>query len=287
MIAESPVAGCGYGCFGLVYPEYMREGDNETQYAHNSYLQFAAELGVWGGLLLLAIAMMYNWSYIRRRRRTGRTGFTERDAFFIATNAFWLHNFVDFSIYAPELGSFGFLAAALSLPEDKNGAYLPTRSFLRGAARIGVALLLLLCLLHTCASYRSTQFYEAAKELARKSNDEAYPVVVEACRWNPLSERGKELAFFILDAQKTHPEDRIILLELEETEPRLPWVHYVLGTRMAASGDWSEAYYQLKRAGELFPLKYGESSTVFGEAILKGLKSHSASSENPGESVVP
>ncbi|QOJ04360.1 MAG: O-antigen ligase family protein [Planctomycetia bacterium] len=55
MIKESPIHGMGFGNFALEYPRFVADNIEFVRYAHNDYLQWTAELGVVGLVLLLAL----------------------------------------------------------------------------------------------------------------------------------------------------------------------------------------------------------------------------------------
>jgi O-antigen ligase len=61
-VGEHPIEGTGAGTFATVYPEYQLRVISATTNAHNFYAQTAVELGLIGGLLLTAIAVMAIWS---------------------------------------------------------------------------------------------------------------------------------------------------------------------------------------------------------------------------------
>src|SRR5207249_153517 len=54
-IVEVHPLGTGLNTFGIIYPEYMQPGANETQFVHNTALQLLSELGL---PLVLAVALL-------------------------------------------------------------------------------------------------------------------------------------------------------------------------------------------------------------------------------------
>ncbi|MDQ7087203.1 MAG: O-antigen ligase family protein [Acidobacteriota bacterium] len=95
MATAQPVTGTGLGSFGALYPRYRRAGDSETLYAHNSWLQIAAE-GGWPALALLCAAAVF---FFRRWR--GVSGAGDGLWLLAALLAFVVHNLVDFTAYLP------------------------------------------------------------------------------------------------------------------------------------------------------------------------------------------
>lgn len=65
MIADKPLLGIGWGAYGLVYPEYdffVQDAGTKIFHAHNMYLHIAAEIGIPGLLVFLAIL----WGHAHR-----------------------------------------------------------------------------------------------------------------------------------------------------------------------------------------------------------------------------
>ncbi|MDD5644823.1 MAG: O-antigen ligase family protein [bacterium] len=64
MLKDNPFLGVGSGAFGAFYPKYKLAGAQETQMAHNDYVQVAAETGLIGfGLYVAALALiLFNMS---------------------------------------------------------------------------------------------------------------------------------------------------------------------------------------------------------------------------------
>lgn len=89
-----PVAGTGLGSFGSLYPGVRQPDDNETLYAHNSWLQLAVE----GGLPALVLLVAAAWALWRRARDDLEP---ERLWALAGAVAFAAHNLVDFTAFLP------------------------------------------------------------------------------------------------------------------------------------------------------------------------------------------
>lgn len=60
MIADKPFFGIGWGAYGIVYPEYdffVQDAGTKIFHAHNMYLHIAAEIGIPGLLVFLALLL--------------------------------------------------------------------------------------------------------------------------------------------------------------------------------------------------------------------------------------
>jgi O-antigen ligase/tetratricopeptide (TPR) repeat protein len=95
MAAAHPFNGTGIGTFEYVCPQFTETGF--TRAAHQTYLQFAAETGVVGGVALawLMVSLItLTWKGLRRAPAESRPLLI---AFLVAIVGFALHNLVDYS----------------------------------------------------------------------------------------------------------------------------------------------------------------------------------------------
>ena len=103
LIADFWITGCGFQTFESVFPEYQRNSLKfRIEYAHNDYVQAAAELGVTGCAIVAVLAFGVVKS-IRRQALSGRS----EDARLLATACILsiacmlIHSLVDFNLYIP------------------------------------------------------------------------------------------------------------------------------------------------------------------------------------------
>ncbi len=100
IIKDFPVTGVGIGNFGIIYPKYKLPDANETKYAHNNYLQLAAEAGLLGLLILLWIIFeLYkiSYKYLKQNRDYISLGLLA------SASAFLIHSLIDFDFFIPEV----------------------------------------------------------------------------------------------------------------------------------------------------------------------------------------
>lgn len=96
MIKDRPFRGYGIGNFGEFYARYKLPMAEETQMAHNNYLQVWMEMGLGGILIFLWLISVFL-----------RIGIFSGDS--LSRGAFWgsvaflIHSFVDFDFYVPNL----------------------------------------------------------------------------------------------------------------------------------------------------------------------------------------
>lgn len=102
MIQAHPIFGVGAGVFMHVYPQYVLPGAPEpvAAFAHNLFLQVAAEFGLVGLAIFLAILGRVMW----QAWRLARTGNVFYQGIFAALVGVLIHQQVDIPIWGLEIG---------------------------------------------------------------------------------------------------------------------------------------------------------------------------------------
>jgi O-antigen ligase len=147
LIAAYPAFGCGLGDYETAFLRYQTSVvDRIFTYAHNDYLQIAAELGVLGFL----IAAVLLWPVVARAFRAVSQG-PDRTTRYLglgcagAMAAIGLHSLTDFNMYVPAnamaLAWICGIAASLPLQREQPAAHRHPAFFRRLA--IGMAFLLI------------------------------------------------------------------------------------------------------------------------------------------------
>ena len=219
-----PLLGVGLGGVGQAGLTAPTGAANITPYAHNTYLELAAELGVAGVALALAAGIAL-WRLVAAGRR-------EHLPLALAVAVLPLHNLVDFSAYAPEVVlPWAVLAGTLSARVGPAAAAaLPSWLVIPA---LGGGLLL------TAASWR-------AEVLLTSSFTASPPAAVElalaAARWTPWSVSPVQAAA----GAALGAHDRR-MLEIDNELARRWWVRPV-------SSAWAEMRARLllasQRSGE-------------------------------------
>jgi hypothetical protein len=116
--------GVGLGAFEVAYTPYQTViTDLTIDYAHNDYVQFLAETGVWGWLIApLAIAMFLGLSFRHLRWRLHeQRGWLQFGAA-VGVCGILVHSFSEFNLHIPANAAwFSFLAALATLPRARFG----------------------------------------------------------------------------------------------------------------------------------------------------------------------
>jgi O-antigen ligase len=114
LIRERPVLGSGPGTFSMVFPGYQPPGQPvRFFYAHNDWLEFAAELGLGVFVLLGWLGCRFFRGAWRLSRSRSRTKYAIAIGVGGAGLGILLHGLVDFNLQIP---GNGFLLAALLSP---------------------------------------------------------------------------------------------------------------------------------------------------------------------------
>ncbi len=103
IFSQAPVLGCGFGTFVHVFPPFQPPGVQFGRWlhAHNDYVQFLAEGGIVGALLLAAAAVIVLGHVWRRLREVhgSRRAFVSGLA--VGLLAIGLHSALDYSLHKP------------------------------------------------------------------------------------------------------------------------------------------------------------------------------------------
>lgn len=267
MGGEHPMFGVGAGCYGIAFPPHRDWGMNESQFAHNSYLQLLAETGISIGSLAVVGAGFLAWRLLRAAEPT---------LLVVSCLSFLLHNAVDFTFYVPGVGLTFFCLAGLAAGSLHGTGTRSARGdggglALRSLAALGLATFALLV---TRADIRR----EAARWAVRDDPSQAPMLAAGAVALNPFDSESRSLLSHLQLEGATRTGDPELLQRAEESarraielDPGTPhhWNH--LGRVLLARGDPQGAYLALARAAQLYPIKieYRRDRDDVGAMLLK------------------
>jgi len=118
MLKERPFHGFGFGSFGRIYSKYKLPEAEETQAAHNDFLQVWSELGIIGFLFFLSIFIFYFRELNKRMKNAARLSPLQKVFVyggFVSVLSFALHSLGDFSFYVFGAASVLFMIMGVSL----------------------------------------------------------------------------------------------------------------------------------------------------------------------------
>jgi len=262
MIEDHPLAGTGPGTFGQVFPAYRRNGMNESRYAHCTYLQLIAELGI-GVLPFLVLLPLAAGALVRNGARGAGIGMAAS----VGALAFLLHNLVDFTFYQPAVGALFVLSCAIAAapPEEARAPDSPapgTRWTLAHAVVLAVSVITGLFLVRSGVSDLSRERAAFAHEVG--SGQEG-SLLARAVRWDPLDPepRGNLAALLAARAQAADPASGRDLLNdaLEQAraavrlDPQTAYRRNEIARIELLRGHPAQGWVELARAAALYPLK--------------------------------
>lgn len=265
---EYPFFGTGLGTFGLMYPQYMQPGANEAQYAHNTYLQFGAELGIIGFVLIIFLAGSWCHSVLKGVHDYLRSEVQEKqpDVLYgiggsFAGLGFLLHNIIDFNFYVFPLGLLNAAILGLTLNIFSSGETENTTTFVSnrrtyfavvGLISLGIMMLFVKDWQYTRVSQHKEQ---AAALLQAQQYQKALQSIQAALRSSPTLPEYHAVTGSIL-LYLRQPDQAIVHYRTAiEAEPVTPWFHAGLAEAYLQQPNLSLAYIESRRAAELFPLK--------------------------------
>jgi hypothetical protein len=274
MIRDHPLFGVGPGSFGTFYPRYMQAGMNETQYAHNSYLQLVSTWGLWVLLPIgVAIAVFASRLLTPEPRDAGRL------AAMAGGTAFLVHNLIDFTFYQPGVAVPCALLLGVAVagagPQPAGGETTqpgaegedvarPARG--RGRVALGCVLAALLAV-HGVRAARCSMRLEQAGSAARRGDLAA--ARNEALRASSARPGDPRPWAFLSEMAIVSGGDDPVALRLGRDaaeraaalDPEAAGRHHVLALYHAQDKEPAAAWLEERRAHELFPLKplYGDA----------------------------
>lgn len=105
MFAGREFFGSGLGTFGVLYPTFKPLHAQDTQLAHNDFMQLIVETGLCGFLFLLSIfCLLFYATFIKKN---GKGLF--HVSFAVAFLAVFIHHFADFDLYISGIGGIEWI----------------------------------------------------------------------------------------------------------------------------------------------------------------------------------
>ncbi len=287
MFRDHLFLGTGFRTFGVMYPQYMQPGANESQFVHNTYLQFGAELGLMGFLAVTGCSVFWfsqSWVRLRHGILPSKGNVSSHDhtrvfvgiASFLGGCGFLLHNGIDFDFYVFPLGIFGIsllgltgnmlaLSASDEEPERHHSSIL----------RI-VTIILLCGVLLPVFVWDSRNLYAREQQeqalISLKSNEhhEALSAIANAREAVSAPEYAAFQAQIWLSL---HQYDSALkgFYDAIQAQPDTPWFHSALADTYFRKHNLSMAYLESRQAAELFPFKdaYQQQTKLIQNGLLQ------------------
>lgn len=148
MIKEKPILGFGLGSFGRVYAKYKLPEAEETQMAHNNFLQIWTELGIIGFLMFLCIFIFYFREMNRIMKKFNNLSSIQKVFVYggyVSILSFIFHSLGDFSLYIFSISSVLFMLMGISCGISSERKQLKNKTIVLGTLFVAsVSLVVLL-----------------------------------------------------------------------------------------------------------------------------------------------
>ena len=256
-LADDPVAGLGAGNYGLTYFQQRRTTENVRQ-PHSLELQVLAELGLVGGLGLIALIGGVMWAIFSRRLKTvGRDSLYVRVAatgmflvWFLHTSIDWLHNL-------PGVTGIALVSAAVLMarPEETRAdadLFDDARRW-RNLLLVGAVAVIAAAAMSVGRQYAADRYRESGES---QLGDDPRAALADANRAIDL-DPGDMAARYLRSAAHARFGDyeraREALAEAARREPHNPVPWALLGDLAVRRGDLAQAAQDYSRASELNP----------------------------------
>ena len=263
MIEDHPLFGAGPGSFGTICTRYLGPGMNEARFAHDSYLQAAAEWGLWILLPLGALLVAFARA-LRARGPVAAGDGGARLAALAGGGSFLAHNLGDFTAYLPgvALPAALLLEIGLAPRPAKGGAVERGEPGRRGRWEAAAALAVVAAVaLHAFGAARSRGALELAQERALQGDLER---ALEAGRAAAAARPGDPdppafVAQLILahgiDDPLRRPEGERAASRALALDPDAAILHYTRALYHLRAGEAAQAFRETYAAHLLYPLK--------------------------------
>lgn len=266
MLRDNPLKGYGLGNFSELYPEYKLPEAEETQLAHNNYLQVWVEMGILGLFILLWIVFNF--------LREGISGPCSlkgpwSQGIFWGVLAFFIHGFVDFDFYVPNLlfSAFFLIGVFMAVNAGKKEYIVSKKNSLR-LAYCGLGFIIFFVVVYNQICYINYLWTaERVKSLiSEKKFDRAeqeMDILLRRDVFNPVvhfdSGRLNEIMAFS-EKKKEYLPAAIYEYSLAAFfNPRRPGYHFRLGMMYWALRDepafFKKAVSEFKLAHKSYPAK--------------------------------
>jgi O-antigen ligase len=284
------LSGVGSGNFSIALFPYVGELVRPTKFAHNTYLQLAAEWGVIGAILCALIVLLLI------RRITSRINNSEEKlssvslALMVSTCIYLAANGIEIVSYFQSLGILGavliglMLRKATSNQEDKPQRGKVWKVIVLAAGFAIIAL--------NVSWYFSEYLYNSVQldmqnrllleedQIGEKPDDEVFEDMLRRLD-AALVLNNADFRFYLLKANllnqwaqekpgvsvELYQEELAVLTEAVKICPQQPNIRNMLATSLARQMRFIEAGIQAQRAAELYPYKsdYQRSSRLLQE----------------------
>ena len=265
LLLAKPLAGYGMGAFGIAARPLVTTMNGFTNFAHNSYLQWWVECGLFGFAGILGLVFVF---VVFSRRMLARLQNSDCGVMSLAViwglTAFFIDNLFSFTLIKPNIGVHGWTVLAvfaalvrLSGSGVREGAargFSLAGGFLVCAGSLWMSVLLCtgLLLLQSGREAINSGNADAAGRAFVKGSlvdrwSSSYPMAAGDAMTKAYQASGREYFLRLAEAN---------FLEAVRREPRQYNAYFLLGRIYLVLGENDKALFYSRKARELSPYEY-------------------------------
>lgn len=268
MLEESPLIGVGPGVFGSIYPRYKLPHGEETQMAHNDYLQILAETGLLGFCFYIGCILTIFLSMARKIKcsdlRDGENILLF--AIFIGFFGILVHSFFEFVLYVPGISSTMFFFAAIVLAKSKVPSVrfpVERKWYVSGVIILAILIGFALCYRYSKAIVDSDELYKQAIAVVQEKKLSAgLKLINRAIDVDPDNPQLWHFRGVVSEELRNYEKALVSYKKASELEPSMAFYHFLVAkgikNQYADAGQSIPMYEiekELKIAVEAYPTK--------------------------------
>lgn len=270
MLRAAPIFGTGYGTWGIAQTQFQKNVLEKPLYAHNEYVQIAAETGVVGIIALLGFFIVVITSLWSQMRDSSRNGMLLL-ALLAGVGATAVHGGIDFALDFPAvaLSLWLFLGVVLGKPAGEGIATGHQSSSLYKL--LAVFVLFGVTIWGGSLVYGKSLQQSARQRFQSGDVDRALQEQRTSLRWNPDPRERRNFGA-MLEAQHLTGFGAGALEQLQRASkenPREAQTHNLLGGELLiVKSDAKGAELEFKKALELDPMNNPHFATDLAQLFL-------------------
>ncbi|MCK9555912.1 O-antigen ligase family protein [bacterium] len=268
MVKEKPLLGVGSGAFGVFYPKYKLPEAQETQMAHNDYVQFLAETGITGFFFYISaiIIIIFNMAKNCMRMDLGKSDNYLMLGIFMGVAGLLIDSAWEFVLYIPGISSALFFLSAVFI--SRNNISRPALNLAKNRAVIALSLAVILAAFIFSYSYSKSivdsadLLEQSSRAFQEKQEASALDFINRAIISDPENAQLREYRGSLYEYMGYYEKALADFRDASRLEPTTGYYHFKIATAVKdlylSSGrklPADEIELELRRAISCYPTK--------------------------------